>query len=198
MKLNRIALVLLASGLSARFGNDKLMAEFQGQPLLTFAANALAGQTVVARCAVTTTERPERRDLLEAFGWTVADNPDAARGQSSSLAIGVAQAEASNADGLIILLGDMPSIPDSHLIALAEAAENGVPAVKTRADGILCPPTFFHRSVFDALKALQGDRGARHVFADLSNTRTLDLDPHFAIDIDTRADLAAHEEAVNG
>lgn len=198
MMLDRIALVLLASGLSARFGDDKLMAEFQGRPLLSYAANALAGQSLAARCAVTTTERPERRDLLETSHWAVTSNPDAARGQSSSLAIGVAQAEASKAEGLIILLADMPSVPDSHLVALAEAAEDGVPAVMTHAGGILCPPAFFHHSVFDALKHLEGDRGARHVFQTLDNTRTVTLDPRLAVDIDTQADLAAHEEAVNG
>lgn len=198
MKLDRIALVLLASGLSARFGTDKLMTPFQGHPLLSSAANALAGSKVAARCAVTLPERPERRALLEAAGWTVADNPDAAQGQSSSLAIGVAQAKAHEADGLIILLADMPRVPDSHLTALAEAAEDGVSSVMTRADDVLCPPAFFHRSVFDELERLEGDRGARHVFQTLDNTRTLALDPRFAIDIDTRADLAAHEEAVNG
>ncbi|MEO1100259.1 MAG: nucleotidyltransferase family protein [Pseudomonadota bacterium] len=198
MKLDRIALVLLASGLSARFGTDKLMIPFQGRPLLSAAAGALAGSTVAARCAVALPERPERRDLLEATGWTVSDNPDAAQGQSSSLAIGVAQAESSGADGLIILLADMPRVPDSHLTALADAAEDGVPAVMTQADDVLCPPAFFHRSVFRQLKCLEGDRGARHVFQTLDNTRTLALDPRFAIDIDTRADLAAHEEDING
>ncbi len=198
MKLDRICLVLLASGLSARFGTDKLMTPFQGKPLLSSAANALAGTTLAARCAVALPERPERRELLEAAGWAVSDNPDAALGQSSSLAVGVTDAEASGAEGVIILLADMPRVPDTHLIALADAAEDGVEAIMTQADDVLCPPAFFHRSVLDRLKILEGDRGARHVFETLDNTRTLPLDPRFAIDIDTRADIAAHEEAANG
>lgn len=193
-----IALILLAAGLSTRFGDDKLTTLFRGRPLLLHAASALQGRSLTARIAIASPDRPERRDLLEGAGWTVIDNTAPQAGQSSSLKLGVAHAKRAGADGVLVLLGDMPLVPDTHLSELIKSAQAGAQAIMTEANGVLTPPAFFTARLFDTLLALEGDQGAKHVFRDTPGRRTLELDAPLTIDIDTPADLAAFMEAANG
>jgi molybdenum cofactor cytidylyltransferase len=47
----------------------------------------------------------------------------------------------------------------------------------------------FHRRQFDELAAVDGDRGGRALFGDVSVTRVAVDDPGVLRDVDTRADL---------
>lgn len=195
MSLAATAIVLLASGTSTRFGGDKLMAPFRGAPLLRAAGSALADERVAARIAVVGTAQASRRaDLIQA-GWTLAGNPDPEAGQGYALACGIRVAAQTGAENILILLADMPLVPDDHLRGLASLMDGTLEAVMTDAGGTLMPPAIFARRHFEALSILSGDRGARRVFEGLSATGTLPLDPALARDVDTPADLAIMEAA---
>lgn len=187
-----IALVLLASGLSERFeGGDKLMAMLAGRPVLAHAARALSGHKVNARVAIVGTGQTERRALLEAMGWSIAENAAPELGQGSALAVSMQFArDRTKAGAALILLGDMPNVPALHLAQLAAALGPEVAAIMSEAGGVLCPPALFRRSSFDALCSLEGDRGARDVFKRLGGTKTIACAAEFLLDIDTAADLA--------
>lgn len=195
MSLAATAIVLLASGTSTRFGGDKLMASFRDAPLLMAAASALADERVAARIAVVGAAQTSRRAVLFQAGWTLADNPDPEAGQGLALACGIRAASQTNAESILILLADMPLVPDDHLRHLAKLMDGTLEAVMTDAGGTLMPPAIFARRHFEALSILSGDRGARSVFEGLSATGTLPLDAGLARDVDTPADLAIVEAA---
>lgn len=186
------AIILLAAGQSSRFERgDKLLAAFSGQPLLVQAARLLHGEQVAARIAIVAPDQDGRAEILRAYGWKVVVNEQASMGIGSSIAVGVGEAaNCPNADAALILLGDMPSVTDDHLMRLRRALSPELSAVLSMAGRTLVPPGIFSRSLFEELERLQGDAGARHVFARLEDTATVQIDPDVARDIDTVRDLA--------
>ncbi|MEO0784744.1 MAG: NTP transferase domain-containing protein [Pseudomonadota bacterium] len=187
------AVVMLAAGQARRFEHgDKLMAALNGKPLIDHALGSLSGERVARRLGVVGPGHDERQRLLEAAGWQVLENPHAVEGQGTSLAAAARHLQSvPGIDAMLVMLADMPNVPGDHLMALREAMEDGVEAVMTEVDGVLCPPALFSRSVFSDLAQLGGDQGARALFEKLSNTRTVALDAALAVDVDTVADLNA-------
>ena len=190
-----IALVLLASGLSTRFGGDKLLAPFRGKPLLAHAAAALGSTPVATRIAVVGTDQTARADLVARAGWDIALNPAPEEGQGASLATGMRAASETGATAALILLGDMPLVPDAHLEALMKALTPDLGAVFSRVSDRRQPPVIFARWIWPQLIALSGDQGARNLSLSASASVAIALDPACARDIDTPNDLQDLERA---
>ena len=172
---DRTAILLLASGLSSRFrAGDKLMADLDGRPVLARAAGALANRIVAKRVAVVGMDQSARRTCLEALGFEIVLNPAPEDGQGRTLAIGSQYVrDATDADSVLILLGDMPFVTDTHLEGLAEALSQGASSVMSETGGRLSPPALFRRDHFDQLAAVTGDRGARQNFENIPMRRVV-------------------------
>ncbi|HCI47296.1 MAG TPA: xanthine dehydrogenase [Rhodospirillaceae bacterium] len=199
--LHDTALILLAAGASSRFTDgDKLLAGYKGRRVIDHAALALSHQQVTARIAVVPPDAGEadgkadhtaRANALIEAGWQVVVNQDAASGMASSLAAGISAIRDNGSDPThaLVLLGDMPNIPDVHLFDLRDLITPERPAVMSRFADTTTPPAMFSAHLFDALEKLTGDRGAKQLFNQLENTATLDMPAECAVDIDTAQDL---------
>jgi molybdenum cofactor cytidylyltransferase len=157
--LANVAAIVLASGLSRRYGpQDKLLVELGGRPLAAHVADAVRGVGFAQRVAVCAS--PEVAALFA--GFTVIRNPDPDLGQQLSLRLG---AEAVTAPSVLICLADMPLISGEHLSALCDLHARTGEAVATEAGSYLGPPAVFGR---EALFASQGkaDEGARRLLRD--------------------------------
>lgn len=185
------ALVLLAAGQSSRFEDgDKLLAQVGDRPLLAHAASRFYFTPVGARIAVIGPDQTDREAELRKWNWTITVNDDAASGQASSLRAGVNAARSiAGIDRVMILLADMPDVTEVHLRGLAATFDAGEDAVMSEADGVLTPPAMFADHTFDALCAIEGDKGARSVFAELEKTATQPMRALQARDIDRLADI---------
>ena len=194
----RTALLMLAAGASARFeGGDKLLAPYKGRAVIAHSAGLLADEQVAARIAVTRADTQKRASLLGA-DWEVIENAGADAGQATSLRCGIEAVRAHDrAEQVLIVLADMPDVPDAHLRRLKRAMDTGASAVMTECGGKLMPPAIFLRATFETLMQVEGDRGAKGVFEALQDTVTVPLDPAFARDIDTTDDLQSAEEALH-
>ncbi|PMR77884.1 xanthine dehydrogenase [Billgrantia endophytica] len=186
------ALVLLAAGQSRRFaGDDKLLARLRGQRVIHHAGSALREHDLAARIAVVGPDQAGRAAELRAAGWTIAINTDLEQGLSTSLAAGIRQAgQWQNVDAALVLLADMPNVPDAHLFDLRRALTPERTAVMSMAGTVPMPPALFDRSVFDRLLGQEGDAGAGRIFQSLERTATVPILAEWALDIDTREDLA--------
>lgn len=198
-KRPRTAYILLAAGQSSRFeGRDKLLADLEGRPVLEHSARLPEMTKDDAHFAVVRSEDTQRENVLEDLGWTVLKNPDAARGQSTSLKCAIkAVIERSIIDQVVILLGDMPRVGSGHISKLLEAANRAdVTAIMSRSDTLSCPPALFKREHFESLLQLKGEQGAKRIFDALdTGAITLPIDDASAQDIDTPADLARIRES---
>ena len=127
------------------------------------------------------------------------ENPAPEHGLSSSLRLGIQVTQAnSDIQSVLVLLADMPFVPDEHIEALYAALKPGVTAVMSEFEGKPTPPALFARASLSEILAAEGDQGARKIFKSLSNTVTVPLRPEHAIDIDTVSDLEAMREVLHG
>ena len=174
-----IALILLAAGRSERFGGEKLVTPFKGKPLWEWAAEAAENSGFQNLYLVT----GEHTSIASSDRWRKVINPDAAKGMGTSIAAGVAAADAH--ERVVIALADMPLVTSDHLRALA----HGTGAVFTRQqDGKAGCPAGFGRESFAALRKLTGDQGARGAIPANASILQPD-DPVMLFDVDMQEDL---------
>lgn len=198
-----IAAVILAAGQSRRFGKaNKLTAELDGRPVAAYALEAAAK----SRCdGIVLVVPPDHGELLNALrtdgaaSFATAVNEEAATGMASSIRAGIAALPGTVA-GALLMLADMPHITPGLIDLLIEAfeASGGTAIVFPEThDGARGHPVIFPAQLFDELKQLKGDVGARPVIeahADLLCPLAVQTDAVIE-DIDTPQDLERATEA---
>ncbi len=181
--------VLLAAGRGTRFGGHKLLAHLpQGTAVGVAAARHLIS-ALPHSIAVLRPDDETLRQLLMAEGLRIVTNPNADDGMGTSLACGVAAAEA---DGWIIALADMPTTRPETIMAVAAALVAGAPLVAPVYREQRGHPIGFANRFRSALTSLDGDHGGRDILARHRNElRLIEVnDPGVLYDIDHIADIA--------
>lgn len=183
IKPDQVVALILAAGLSRRFGaRDKLAEPIDGLPLGLHAARTLGALPFAAKIAVTREGGPDFASL--GFTEIINRHPDA--GQSASLRMGVERARRFDPRAVLVALGDMPYVPLSHFEMLIARFSEAAPVVGSSDGRHVSPPAMFGRALFDDLEALTGDRGARSLLRD---ALLVPASPDALRDIDTPADL---------
>jgi molybdenum cofactor cytidylyltransferase len=183
-----VALVMLAAGLSRRFGPaDKLMAPLAGKPLIRHSIDRLAGFRFGERIAVIRNDAPDVAGLLSAAGYRLVVNPAPERGRGSSLALGAAAI--GHADACLVWLADMPAVPAAHVRALLDSEAASV--VASVAAGVKQPPALFRRAHFAALMASVDDSGPRAL---MQAATAIPVSARHLRDVDRAADLATADK----
>jgi molybdenum cofactor cytidylyltransferase len=193
-QLAQIACIVLAAGRSTRMGAaNKLTADLAGKPMVRWVVEAALASRARPVLVVTGHQAADVRAALAGLAVTFVDNPDYAAGLSSSLKAGI-RAVPPSADGALVLLGDMPRITAAHLDRLLAAfaeSEGRAIVVPTHATA-RGNPVLWPRACFAEMLQLEGDAGARRLFAvHAERIRDVDLgtDAVFA-DVDTPEALA--------
>ena len=159
-----VLILIPAAGASRRMrGRDKLLEEIGGTAILRRAALAAAatGEPVL----VTLPEGDvARRAALDGAGVT-RQEIDGFEGMAASIRAGARAACVAGADGLLVMLPDMPEIDTGALLTLLAAwrADPARPCRAAAADGTPGNPVVIPARLFPALVAVTGDTGAREV-----------------------------------
>jgi len=184
----KIAGLLLAAGTGSRFGGCKQLAMIEGKPLVRHALESLAplfaGDLYIVLGAWRKDIQPQVKDLAQ-----VIDHTDWNQGLGSSIARGVGQIVARGQyTGIMIALADQPRLTADHFEQLIKRF-NGDRIVAAHYAGTTGVPAIFPSTVFDDLRQLSGDRGAKAILLD--SNREIDTIPlaAAATDIDTEADI---------
>ena len=153
-----VGAVVLAAGLSTRFGANKLLADAGGRPLIGCALGSLcAAEDIARRAAVVSDERVAQ--IVRGYGMQVIVNGDPARGQAHSIAL-AAQAM-RDMDAMLLMAGDQPLVRPETLTRLLRAFETSGRGMACLMDGThRGNPAVFRQAYFGQLAALTGDRGA--------------------------------------
>jgi molybdenum cofactor cytidylyltransferase len=165
--------VVLAAGASMRIGQPKQLLPLQGRPLLQhvideIGASRLDEVIVVLGCHAEEVRRAIRPP--EGGSMRVVVNPDHATGQSASLRLGLRSTD-PRAEAAAVFLGDQPQVSRHLIDRVAQAFLAGsTPVVRPvygAPGGGRVPghPVFLARRIWDALKDLRGDEGARRVLS---------------------------------
>lgn len=180
-----IAVALLAAGRGKRFGSDKLLTEFEGEPLGLKSARTLISLPFASHMAVCRHDS-ELAGCYENLGFDVVANHQPESGQAHSLHLAVEAAMATGAEALLVTLADMPFVSTAHLTALVDAYDRTITASANRKTPM--PPAIFPRDTWPDLLVTSGDAGARAL---LKAAKLVTAPEGELRDIDTPADLLA-------
>ncbi len=189
--MKRTAVILLASGLSRRYGwRDKMLEDLGGKPLVEHAASVLTGLDALVRVAVCPSDRREIGErLIDRF--IVGVNKKPKQGLGHSIAVGVDVAMKFKPDAVLLCMADMPFVEGWMLEgAVARLGSSGGDIVHAGdADGVR-PPTAFGSACFKSLLTLDGDDGARRVVGQGGfNVIGTSVPAPLLADVDTPEDL---------
>ena len=189
----RFHALVLAAGSATRFGGRKLLADWNGTPLLHAALAAARAAPVDGVTVVTGADVADVGACIAAFDPAMRQVHASgyAEGMSASLRTGIA-ALPSDTDAAFVFLGDMPRVPHAVLQALADAVRLGAPAAVPVFQGRRGNPVMLAREVFADVAALDGDTGARQILQGLGSRVALVDSPDDGVlfDVDTPGDLA--------
>ncbi len=186
----KIGGILLAAGGSSRLGQPKQLLQFQGKSLLRRAAETLAGSKCSNIVVVLGAEITGSTGELTGLPVNIRINKDWASGMSSSIKAGLNAllAFAPDTDAVVIALCDQPNISPTDIDRLIDVFDQTHPGiVAAEYSGTVGVPALFPRSLFEDLRNLTGDKGARNMLRRQENLTAIKLDAA-TIDIDTLAD----------
>ncbi|MEM7283005.1 MAG: nucleotidyltransferase family protein [Pseudomonadota bacterium] len=179
--------IVLAAGMSRRFGEPKQLLVHNNQTLVSRAVDVVTEVTQAMPLVVVQSDQS-----FESFGVTTMDavpivNPNYAQGIGSSIAAAATQIPTSVA-GALILAVDQPLITAEDLKTLKHVwlKDTDCP-VACRYRDTVGIPAIFPKRLFSELQGLQGDRGAKKILQSEKRLATLTL-PTAAFDIDTKDD----------
>lgn len=158
-----VAGILLAAGTSSRMGQNKLLLELDGEPLLRRAARRALEAGLSPLIVVLGHEADRARAELAGLPCRPVINPDFEKGITSSLHAGLA-AVPDDASALVVILADMPHVTPEMLAGLVERHRAGTaPLVISDYEGVSAPPMLYDRSLFGELAAMPGPGCGRQV-----------------------------------
>lgn len=183
------AAVILAAGRSTRMRDaNKLLLEIEpGVAMVRRVAENASASGVGSVIVVTGHEGEKVRSALAGTGCTFAENPDFRDGMATSLQTGFAAAEAVGADGVVVLLGDMPFVSAEIIDKVLEIArEKPARIVQPVSAGKPAHPVWLPIALKSRIDRLEGDAGARNLTdIDKDSVISIEVEDAGALDIDT-------------
>jgi molybdenum cofactor cytidylyltransferase len=189
-----ISLVVLAAGMSTRFGENKMLYPIDGEPMVRRVVKTALSSSVDEVIVVVGFEAEKVREALKGLGCKVVENPEyATGGQSSSVRCGVKHVN-EDADAVIILPGDVAFIDATVIDKVVDEYERkGAKIVVAAHQGKPGHPILFARSLIPeilaideagyGLKAVVNRHKADVVYVEAST-------PNVLLDVDRRSDLS--------
>ena len=178
----KICCIVMASGLSERYGKNKLLEKLNGREVILRTADSLAEAGFVP---VTVTRSAEVKALMdrEGFPCVTHDGPK----KSDTMHVGIGQS-APDAAGYLFMPGDQPLVRPDSLRRMADRFFRCPQrAVRLGYKDMPGSPVLFPASCREALMAYRGDRGGMDVIR--SEQIPCDIvqaeDPAELLDVDT-------------
>jgi molybdenum cofactor cytidylyltransferase len=152
-----IAGVVLAAGTSSRMGQNKLFISLQGETVLRRAVRTALAAGLDPVLVVLGHESERALGELAGLRCIPVVNQDYARGINTSLRTGIA-AVPHESRAALVMLADMPFVTEPMLSTLIERYQSaGAPLVVSNYEGVDAPPMLYDSSLFEELRALDGE-----------------------------------------
>jgi CTP:molybdopterin cytidylyltransferase MocA len=181
--------LVLAAGAGTRFGGRKQLAELDGLPLLEHSLRAMMAAPVGRVVVVLGAGAEHVLAAVDLHGAEPVLCPRWDEGQSASLACGLA--ELSDCEAVVIALGDQPRMSTEAVRRVIAARSDGVDAVRATYSGNPGHPVLLERTLFDRMRDVSGDHGARNLLLSVPTRAVPCEDLGGGEDVDTPAELDA-------
>jgi molybdenum cofactor cytidylyltransferase len=197
MKDLRLVGIYLAAGQSSRMGRDKLDLPFGEMCLGSWAFKEALESKLHSVIAVT--RKGQSHQWLKPFfsnsGWVQIDVDG--NHQSDSLKAGIKEAESLGANGVLVMLADQPFVTKEMINQLVEGfyANSFISFSKK---GKAMPPVLFSSSLFNRIRSLEGDQGARSIIRNDLAGRQIEIKDELPfLDIDTLDDYFKYSRVMH-
>ncbi|TMF47711.1 MAG: nucleotidyltransferase family protein [Chloroflexi bacterium] len=155
--------ILLAAGLSSRFGRQKLLEPWRGEALVRRAARSFLEAGLAPVIAVVSGDR-HLADALAGLPVTIETNPQPERGINTSIRIGVGALPRATTAALIGV-ADQPLLTAEAILKLVQAFEPGKIVGPRYGDHGGNPVIFDRRFFPELMRLMEADRGGQVVVA---------------------------------
>lgn len=184
-----LSILIPAAGASERLGQPKQLVQYRGIPLLQHAVDTAKSLTPNELIIITGAHESAVRNAIKDPSLKWVHNPGWQQGMGSSIAAG-ANAANQQTDGLLILLCDQWRVEASDLQGLMETWRSNPNCIVTaQAGGQNMPPVIFPSSLFEDIKRLSGDPGARRMIKAHPELVTSVTMTNAVFDLDTEVHL---------
>ena len=154
----KIGCVIMASGMARRFGSNKLLHDFLGEPVMNRILRTTAGAPLAARVVVT--RHPEIRDLCEEQGVPVVLHDLPLQSDTVELGVKALLEMCPQMTGCMFAASDQPCLSTESVAALCNAFQAEPDRIwRMSWQGTVGNPVVFPRFTFDELLHLPPDKG---------------------------------------
>jgi len=180
VRVDDVACVVLASGLSERFGSqDKLSVDLCGKPVLDHVLDTV-GEVGFGEMYIVTQSKKRT-------GFQSVINGAPEKGLGQALRLGLKSAQNQGWENIVIALGDMPLIRSSTFLNLVKRMNEFRPVISSHGEQKM-PPAGFQKTTIEFVLKQTSTEGAKVLFERLDPIE-IDLDIDEAMDVDTPSDL---------
>ena len=154
----KIGCVIMASGMARRFGSNKLLHDFHGEPMMVRILRSTAATTISHRLVVTRHTEVEEICKTEQVPCLLHDLPR----RSDTVHLGVENLLLTEPklDGIMFAASDQPCLTAESIQNLCDAfAQDPSNIYRLCYGDIMGNPVIFPRSTFDALLNLPDGKG---------------------------------------
>lgn len=188
MREEETALVILASGLSQRFGrSDKLTTHFRGKPLIQHIIDSCKSINFGKRFAVVPSKPSALHDLLIDNGFTLIENNSPLLGKMYSVKLAVQFIHGAGYNSIFLALGDMPFVKNYDIKNIIQGIGHNDKAICCYNDTLM-PPVIFRNGVINKLMTLNSRFPIKSLFSN-GNYYKYKIPKETALDIDTKEEL---------
>ncbi|MCX7857974.1 MAG: nucleotidyltransferase family protein [Deltaproteobacteria bacterium] len=190
--IKRYVAIILAAGLSRRFGSPKLLYQIEGTSLIERVVQTFVSSNCIDKIVVVLGHERERlENILKGYPVHTVYNPYYLLGMSSSLKISLSHV--NDYDEVFLHLGDKPFIRPEIISEMIEASKEKNPHIVVptyngkKGHPVLIGPGWYLK---EKACYVEGDYGLRFVIErETENVIYLSADETVLIDIDTEEDL---------
>ena len=165
-----VAAIIVAAGSSSRLGQPKQLVTIHGEPMLQRAIRCAQEAGASPVFVVLGAHREFIQTSIDFGSANIVENHDWQEGLASSIRAGVraVQADAPDAEGILLMTCDQPRVTAEHLQRLIQMsyAQSAATAIASTYGGIRGTPAVFPSQATADLLALRGDKGARGLLAE--------------------------------
>ena len=196
-----IAAVVLAAGVGARAGRNKLLAEVGGRPLFLNTLEAAVKSKASPVFLITGHQAEDMEEYLEDIDVNVIYNSAYRSGVRTSIDLGV-KSVPGFCDGVILIPADMPNITPEYINEMIKSFQKGEgrQLVIASRHGIKCNPVIWGKDLYEFADVVPENADLRPVFIEHSDyTKLVEVkDENIVFDVNYPSDIETAQKAAIG
>lgn len=180
-----VTIIVMASGLSTRMGENKLLLEYEEMPIIEHTFKAIKG--IKVKEVIVVSQYEEILQLAIEYGFTPVMNNNSIVGQSESIKLGILNSQFC--DGYMFFVGDQPLIHKSDIKNLIKTFdEDKSYIVMPKYNSKVGNPVIFPYDKREELLKLKNDEKGKKVLKSSNKIKYVKVNEDTLYDIDTKED----------